>query len=479
MQAYAKPHYIALGLTEDDVIDTDIEDPEKILQIDNIPEKILQDLKKLDEDLKKLDEDIPIPEKILQDLEKLDPLRRALTIAEEAENLNATAGRASNLNCDYLAIRDELDKFASGVLTQCKSMKEVEDLLEHRPASKDKDGRTWKQSSLKKALREGRKEFVAHPYYQEYFHKQMTGATNKQIKPESQRRVLWRMLYFPYVLFLFCCYPVVVFADFFRNADILFVKPKDSLGKAGRGVEETTKGDNGRSDNAFFAFFRREMHTPNFRMTIHVTIQVLYMLLLLIMIWNPTEEFSDEGSKKKHVVLYWIVLAVTSILFLEGIIDFCMNMKEKENAEFFESIWNVWDLGFRLVLLVGLVGFLISDDPNALEASRVFKSGNDEINVSFTLVCLGVSAEFFKSLRLLLLFKSFGPLVICMINVIGDAMKAIPIYFVIFSTYGGCYQLNLMHCLDFQEFSCGACSDPSTKPSRRMKKPRRNSRTHL
>merc|ERR1719500_2165600 len=198
MQAYAKPHYIALGLTEDDLIDTDIEDPEKILQIDNIPEKILQDLKKLDED-------IPIPEKILQDLEKLDPLRRALTIAEEAENLNATAGRASNLNCDYLAIRDELDKFASGVLTQCKSMKEVEDLLEHRPASKD--GRTWKQSSLKKALREGRKEFVAHPYYQEYFHKQMTGATNKQIDPDSERRVLWRMLYFPYVLFLFCCYP--------------------------------------------------------------------------------------------------------------------------------------------------------------------------------------------------------------------------------------------------------------------------------
>merc|ERR1719500_1073973 len=348
MQAYAKPHYIALGLTEDDRIDTDIEKEED-------PEKM---------------------EKILRDLEKLDPLRRALTIAEKAENLNATAGRASNLNCDYLAITEELDKFASGVLTQCKNMEEVEDLLEHRPASKDKDGRTWKQSSLKKALGEGRKEFVAHPYYQEYFHKQMTGATNKQIKPDSQRRVLWRMLYFPYVLFLFCCYPVVVFADFFRNADILFVKPQKSLGTAGTSDEETTKVDNDRSENGFFAFFRREMHTPNFRMTIHVTIQVLYMLLLLIMIWNPTEEFStDEGSKKKHVILYWIVLAVTAILFLEGIIDFCMNMKEKENAEFFESIWNVWDLGFRLVLLVGLVGFLISDHSKDMEGSRVLKTG--------------------------------------------------------------------------------------------------------
>ena len=445
MQAYAKPHYISFGLTEDERIDKDSEKEED-------PEKI-------------------------QDLEKLDPLRRALQIAEKAENLNATAGRASNLNCDYLAITEELDKFASSVLTQCKSMEEVEVLLEHRPASKKegKTGPTWKQSSLKKALREGRKEFVAHPYYQEYFHKQMTGATNKQIDPDSERRVLWRMLYFPYVLFLFCCYPVVVFADFFRKADILHVKPQNSLGTAGTSDEETTKVDNGRSENAFFAFFRREMHTPNFRMTIHVTIQVVYMLLLLIMIWNPIVEFS---TSKKDLNFHWIVLVLTVVLLLEGFVDFYMNLKEKENAEFFESIWNVWDLGFRLVLLVGLVGFLISDDPNALEASRVFKSGNDEINVSFTLVCLGVSAEFFKSLRLLLLFKSFGPLVICMINVIGDAMKAIPIYFVIFSTYGGCYQLNLMHCLDFQEFSCGACSDPSTKPSRR-KKPRRNSRTRL
>ena len=98
MQAYAKPHYIALGLTEDDRINKDFEEEED-------------------------------PEKILQDLEKLDPLRRALQIAEKAENLNSTAGRASNLNCDYLAITKELDKFASSVLTQCKSMDEVEVLL--------------------------------------------------------------------------------------------------------------------------------------------------------------------------------------------------------------------------------------------------------------------------------------------------------------------------------------------------------------
>ena len=111
MQAYAKPHYLALGLTEDD--------------------RAIEDIEK--------EED---PEITLRDLERLDPLRRSLRIAEKAENLNATAGRASNLNCDYLAITKELDKFASGVLTQCKSMEEVTVLLEHRPARNNKKGET-------------------------------------------------------------------------------------------------------------------------------------------------------------------------------------------------------------------------------------------------------------------------------------------------------------------------------------------------
>ena len=404
MQAYAKPHYLALGLTEDDRVIEDIDDEE------------------------------------IQDLERLDPLRRALRFAGKAENLNSTAGRASNLNCDYLGIQEELDKFSSSVLTQCKSMDEVEVLLEHRPAN-NKTGKirtpTRKQSNLKKALWEARKDFVAHPYYQEYFHKQMTGATFHQIAPESQHRVLWRMLYFPYVLLLFCCYPFVVFADFFRKADILFVKPENIFGTTDEekvalqnGINQTLKkGSCG--ENSFFAFFRREMHTPNFRMVIHVTIQVLYMLALLIMIWNPTEK-----DKKKVLTIHKIVLGVTATLLIDGIIDFIKNLREKENAEFFESIWNMWDLGFRFVLFVGLAIFLVSENSSGMEGDRVFLSGNHEINVSFTLVCLGVAAEFFKSLRLLLLFKSFGPLVMCTINVIGDALRTVPIYFVIFSTYG-------------------------------------------
>ena len=96
MQAYAKPHYLALGLTEDSRVD-DIKDD------------------------------------VVEDLEKLDPLRRALRLARKAEDFDSTVGRTSKLDSNYKAIREELDTFACSILTQCKDMKEVETILEHRP----------------------------------------------------------------------------------------------------------------------------------------------------------------------------------------------------------------------------------------------------------------------------------------------------------------------------------------------------------
>ena len=215
-------------------------------------------------------------------------------------------------------------------------------------------------------------------------------------------------------------------------------EPLRISGTNGAIYEETPKVDRSSRENRFFAFFRREMHTPNFRLTSHVTIQVLYMLTLLLMIWNPTQE-GIETDAKKSLFLHRIVLVVTAVFLIEGTVDFIMSLREKEKATFFESIWNVWNIFFRLVLFVGLSIHLFSADiaeSTKKEGNMVFLSGNHEINVSMTLICLGVSAEFFKSLRLLLLFKSFGPLVICVINVMKDAMKTIPIYFIIFSTYG-------------------------------------------
>ena len=47
-----------------------------------------------------------------------------------------------------------------------------------------------------------------------------------------------------------------------------------------------------------------------------------------------------------------------------------------------------------------------------------------------------MAGEVFKILRFLLLFRSLGPLVICVTNVAKGALKTFPIYIIIFASYG-------------------------------------------
>ena len=414
MQAYAKPHYLALGLTEDERVDNDIKD------------------------------------EVVEDLEKLDPLRRALRLARKAEDFDLIGGRASNLDSNYKAIKDELDTFACSILTQCQDLTEVETILEHRPVCTKTTGtskQSLKQSNLMKALWEGRKDFVAHAYFQEYFNQQMAGGV--VIPPDTRfRTVQWCLIYVPYALLLFCCYPIVVFADFFRQADILFEKKQEEKGSVALTLSHIEEGrlSSGRSSkvNEIFSFFRGKMHTPDFRMTVYMAIQVLYLMTLIFMMWNPTNDGRVNTNHCEEVhVFHYIVLVVTAILVIEEILDFGINLLEKEKAAFFESFWNVWSIAFRLILLVGLSVYLGAcdhlSDGHQMSAgfkNRAFLSGNDVLNVSSTLICLGVAAEFFKVLQFLLLFHCFGPLVICVINVAQSALKTLPIYIIIFSTYG-------------------------------------------
>ena len=176
-------------------------------------------------------------------------------------------------------------------------------------------------------------------------------------------------------------------------------------------------------------------------MTVYLTIQVLYLTTLLLMMWNPTNDGTQNpnGSAKEVHVFHYIVLIVTAIFVIEESLDFCINPREKEKAKFFESHWNVWSIVFRLILLLGLSNYLGACnhlmDANGF-TNRAFLSGNHILNWSSTLVCLGVAGEFFKTLQLLLLFRWFGPLVICVINVAKGAIRTFPIYIIIFSTYG-------------------------------------------
>ena len=375
IQAFAKPHYLSLGFIED----SRIEEGEKLSEDD------------------------------IKDLEKLDPLRRAFKLAEYAENATSAPGQTVNLKNSYLRIKEDLETFSRGVLTTCQNMDEVETILEHRPEKKDKTA-AEKQPNFKKALWEGRADFVSHPYFQEYFHKRMMG----KMGVGSRLPDLFHM---PYALLLFCFYPLIVFADFFRDADILFKEKKEK-------------------ETGIFGFFRKKMHTPILRQNVHVAIQSAFLLLIVLMMWNPIEEAHDDDDKFEHRIISYMVLMATLMFFVEEGIDFLITQNEKGKGFFFEAFWSIFSLFTRFLLLVGLTTFLIADlfyYPDI--KNRAVLPGDNVLNVSFTLVSLGVAGEFFKILRFLLLFQALGPMVICVINCVQDAVKTLAIYIVIFCSF--------------------------------------------
>ena len=332
MEAYSKPHYISLAFTED----------------------------------KRIDE-AEISDDVIKDLEKLDPLRRAFELADWADQMHST-----NLKSNYDEIKDKLDGFTRGVLTQCHNMDEVETILEHQPQPENPEDRP-KPQNLMKALWEGRVEFVSHPYYQAYFNKRLTGnATMGTLHP-----VLWNLIHLPLALLFFACYPFVVFLDFFRNADILFSTKEEKMQPAANRAEKCETDVESRSSR-FFTFFQAQIHTPVYRQIIHCTIQLIYLILLVVMVWNPIEE---KDVPEPHI-FHYLAAIITGIFLLEDGMDFYMNLREKEKANFFESYWNIFNLCSRSILFIGLSVYLSVFPADAQRTeNRANLSGNDVLNL--------------------------------------------------------------------------------------------------
>ena len=392
MEAYSKPHYIALAFTEE----------------------------------KRIDE-AEISDEVIKELEKLDPLRRAFQLADLAERLHSMPGQSTNLKSNYVEIKEKMDGFARGVLTQCHNMDEVETILEHQPQPENPDDRP-KQRNYMKALWEGRKEFVSHPYYQAYFNKRLTGnAGGKNLHP-----VIWHIFYMPLALLFFIFYPLVVFLDLFRKADILFSTNEEKMQPEENGAEKCEPDVESRSSR-IFTFFQAQIHTPVYRQIVHCTIQLIYLVLLVVMVWNPIDLKPDNPEPHMY---HYIVVIITGLFLLEEGTDFYRNLREKEKANFFESYWNIFNLFFRSILFIGLAVYLPLFDTRKTLTSRANESGNHHLNWSFTLISIGVAGEFFKIIRFLLLFPSLGPLVICIIKVMQDVLKIFVVYFIVFGTYG-------------------------------------------
>ena len=179
---------------------------------------------------------------------------------------------ASELAKNFVAVKDKLEKFTRGILTQCSDMEEISAILTHKP------------------LMEGRQEFVSHPFHQQYLWRKMIGDSTSKNSRKARAMLpkvlqpIWHLLCMPYILLLFFFYPIIIFLDLFRNADILFVSRNDLMKRKGKDFQE----------NWIFSHFRSRMHTPLFRMIVYAAIQLLYLALLVVLVWDPVKVDTDE-----------------------------------------------------------------------------------------------------------------------------------------------------------------------------------------
>ena len=402
-KAYTRPHYLTLAFTEE--------------------ERISDDHDIGDDDIK--------------DLQLLDPLRRAFDLAEEAENFNSSFTGMSDFKKHYSNIQDDLEIFCHDLLTQCSDMNEVKMLLMHNPDNDDDDDDDPEEKNWEKALLEGRKDFVAHPFFQQYFLKMMAGFS----PPSRMARFHWQWIYAPYVLAIYCVLPFVVFADFFRKADLLFVSP-GTLSWRIHSLHHQMKRNRGRGDqdeddvneNRVFHFFRQFVHTPVFRMIVHNVIELFYLIVLLVCLVDFTVTNKQEPTARinrtdtEHYLV--ILFSIFGLVFLLEDIK----MMVLKRYLFFKTFWNPFSFVAHLIMVVGsaILKIYFSYCADETEHNLANLSGNHPINIGVTLISISVGMEIFKKLRHLMLFKFLGPIVLCITSVFKDIVRIASIYAIIY-----------------------------------------------
>ena len=139
-------------------------------------------------------------------LQQLDPLRRAFDLAEKAERFTTTIHGMSELKGDYKEIKLDLETYTASLLTQCSDLDHVKMILEHNPKDEDEDEDDDEEQNWQKALLEGRKDFVGHPFYQQYFFKKLYGETKTKTKQLQgypvMEEIVWNLCHCPKVSIL-------------------------------------------------------------------------------------------------------------------------------------------------------------------------------------------------------------------------------------------------------------------------------------
>ena len=110
----------------------------------------------------------------------------------------------AGLKTNYKEIQEGLEIFSASLLTSSCSTEEVKAILEHNPNDEDEDVDDDEEQNWQKALLEGRKAFVAHPYYQQYFFQRIFGKTKagRMSRFPGLDRIAWNLYHVPQVALL-------------------------------------------------------------------------------------------------------------------------------------------------------------------------------------------------------------------------------------------------------------------------------------
>ena len=385
----------------------------------------------------------PSPKEI-KSLQDVDPIRKVFHLMDNADQNMEDFQGSSELKDNYDDIKKNLEDFSGSILTQCRGLKEVKTILDHNPEDDDDDELDDAETNWQVALFNGYKNLVSHPNFQQYLWRKMTneGSVNTKIplksitdkipnlKPSTKTgigRALWNIKNIPLTILTFFCYPFVVLADLCRKGDILFVKPKVLEKRLMNNSIEEQKVD----EEGCFNYFRTRMHIPMLRMIPYVSIQILYRILLLVSIWNSLDPVKADFTENK---MLWATISifVTFIIAINFLIDDIIDLFR---AHYFQSFWNSFSLLTHLLLVGGAVIARISYslEPNGTNMADL--SGNNAVNVGRVMLSFGAGMEFFRILQWLVLLETTGPIVLCVIQVIKDALRMVSIYVILFISH--------------------------------------------
>ena len=257
---------------------------------------------------------------------------------------------------------------------------------------------------------------------------------------------MWKVVLYFSAIFLFLTYPfLVVFDSIFRDSNILFISP-EKLQSVQRERETTSNGlecgndiemtettspneeqrEGELCESNLFGFFRLCMHRPLYRMFITGLLDIIFLLFLFLHIYDVHDGMSESDFSYYPTIITFTFIA--NYLF-ENIVDIW-----RLKWSFFSSKWTIYSLCNNVLLSTGgLMAWKAYGEEG--DHNRANLGGNHQLNIGMTLISLGASMSFFRIIRMLLLHRKIGPVIICIIQIMRDVLYVCIIFSILYFSF--------------------------------------------